>query len=167
MFAANGANACSERSKILQQPLREKSFILSLRTLFTAKILKNKRKSKLLGRFFLQRRSASSSVFATPKLLTSLKPPRLLSTTTTLMVLVLFFFLCGNMPQRYTNFLSHPSHQSKFPVYRGFKWVMLSEMLKPPKSGVVDSFKDIIYIHCLVSDTDSICFKDIARLIMS
>ena len=39
------------------------------------------------------------------------------------------FFLCGNMPQRYTNFPSHPSHQSKFPVYRGFKWVMLSDIL--------------------------------------
>ena len=31
--------------------------------------------------------------------------------------------------------LSHPSHQAKSPVYRGFKWVTPSEMLKPPKSG--------------------------------
>jgi len=42
-----------------------------------------------------------------------------LSTTTTLMVPVLFFFLRGNMLQRYTIFLSHPSHQEEIPVYRG------------------------------------------------
>ena len=30
--------------------------------------------------------------------------------------------------------LSHPSHHSEFPVYRGFKRVNLSEMLKPLKS---------------------------------
>jgi len=48
---------------------------------------------------------------AITKFLTSLKPPRLLSTTTTLMVPVLLFFLRGNMLQRYTIFLSHPSHQ--------------------------------------------------------
>ena len=48
---------------------------------------------------------------------------------------LLFFFLRGNMLQRYTKILSHPSHHAKFPVYRGFKWGTPSEMLKPPKSG--------------------------------
>jgi len=33
------------------------------------------------------------------------------------------------------NFLSHPSHQVKIPVYQGFRWVNPLEMLKPPKSG--------------------------------
>ena len=32
-------------------------------------------------------------------------------------------------------FLSHPSHQAKFPVNRGFNWVEPTTMLKPPKSG--------------------------------
>jgi len=85
---------------------------------------------------------------ATPKFLTSLKPPRLLSTTTTLMVPVLFFFLRGNMLQRYTIFLSHPSHQEEIPVYRGFRWVNPSEMLKPPKSGAaVDARVALVCQH--------------------
>ena len=99
------------------------------------------------------RRSASSSVFATPKLLNSLKPPRLLSTTTTLMVPVLFLFLRGNMMQRYTNFLSHPSHQTKFPVYRGFKRGNTLEMLKPPKSGNESfwtCYMDAVYIPAML-----------------
>ena len=32
---------------------------------------------------------------------------------------------------------------------------------------VVDRLKNIIHIHCLVSDTDGVCLKDITRLIMS
>ena len=32
-------------------------------------------------------------------------------------------------------FPSHPSHQAKFPVNRGFNWVEPTTMLKPPKSG--------------------------------
>ena len=31
---------------------------------------------------------------------------------------------------------------------------------------VVDRLKNIIHIHCLVSDTDGVCLKDITRLIM-
>ena len=33
-------------------------------------------------------------------------------------------------------------------------------------SEVVDSLYNIIYIHCLVSNTDSICLEDLACLIM-
>ena len=47
----------------------------------------------------------------------------------------LFSFMRGNMAQRYAKILSHPSHHAKIPVYRGFKWCIPSEMLKPPKSG--------------------------------